>query len=66
MKDWVNKNTEYFGRSGEPLDAAVAIVMSGAMMVTIAEVSLAADEERARRVADSVIEVLSRLKNSSS
>jgi AcrR family transcriptional regulator len=66
LMDWVSKNTEFFARGGEPLDSAVAIVMTGAMMLAVAEVSLAADEERARCIADSVIEVLSRLENSSS
>jgi AcrR family transcriptional regulator len=66
LVDWVSKNTEFFARGGEPLDAAVAIVMTGAMMLAVAEVSLAADAKRARRIADGVIEVLSRLENSSS
>jgi hypothetical protein len=39
----------------------VAIVMTGAMMVAVAEMSLAADEQAAQRIADGVIEVLSRL-----
>lgn len=66
LVEWVSKNTEFFARGGEPLDAAVAIVMTGAMMLAVAEVSLAADAKRARRIADGVIEVLSRLENSSS
>src|SRR6185437_7249399 len=31
LMEWVSKNTEFFARSGEPLDEAVAIVMTGAM-----------------------------------
>jgi hypothetical protein len=65
VTDWVSKNTEFFARSGEPLDAAVAIVMTGAMMVAIAEVALAADAKRARQIVDGVIAVLSRLDSSS-
>jgi AcrR family transcriptional regulator len=61
LSDWVSKNTEFFARTGEPLDEAVAIVMTGAMMVAVAEMSLAADEQAAQRIADGVIEVLSRL-----
>ena len=61
LRDWVSKNTEFFARSGEPLDEAVAIVMTGAMIVAVAEMSLAADAQTARRIADGVIEVLGRL-----
>jgi AcrR family transcriptional regulator len=60
--DWVSRNTEFFARSGEPLDEAAAIVMTGAMMLAVAEVSLAPDVARARQIADSVLEVLSRLR----
>ena len=35
LRDWVSKNTEFFARSGEPLDEAVAIVMTGAMMLAV-------------------------------
>lgn len=61
LSDWVSKNTEFFGRNGEPLDEAVAIVMTGAMMVAVAEMALSADPQTARRIEDGVIEVLSRL-----
>ncbi len=59
--DWISRNTEFFARSGEPLDEAAAIVMTGAMMLAVAEVALAPDVARARQLADSVLEVLSRL-----
>jgi hypothetical protein len=36
--------------------------MTGAMMLAVAEVSLAPDAVRARQLADSVLEVLSRLR----
>ena len=61
LRDWVGKNTEFFARSGEPLDEAVAIVMTGAMMLAVSEVARAADSARARQIADGVISVLSRL-----
>jgi AcrR family transcriptional regulator len=61
LADWVSKNTEFFGRSGEPLDAAVAIVLTGAMSLAVAEMSLAADARAAKSIADGVIEVLSGL-----
>jgi AcrR family transcriptional regulator len=61
MTDWVGRNTQFFARRGEPLDEAVAIVMTGAMMVAVAKVSRADDAAHARRIADGVISVLSRL-----
>lgn len=61
LRDWVGKNTEFFARSGEPLDEAVAIVMTGAMMLAVSEVARAADCIRARQIADGVISVMSRL-----
>jgi AcrR family transcriptional regulator len=59
--EWVTRNTEFFARSGEPLDEAAAIVMTGALMLAVTEVSLAADDARARQLADGVLEVLARL-----
>lgn len=59
--DWVTRNTEFFARSGEPLDEAAAIVMTGALMLAVTEVSLAADDGRARQLADGVLAVLARL-----
>jgi AcrR family transcriptional regulator len=62
VADWVSRNTEFFARSGEPLDEAAAIVMTGAIMLAVAEVALAPDVASARRIADGVLEVLSRLR----
>lgn len=61
LADWVRKNAEFFARSGEPLDEAAAIVMTGAMMLAVAEVSLASDTETARQLAAGVLAVLARL-----
>lgn len=61
LADWVQRNTEFFARSGEPLGEAAAIVLTGAMMLAMTEVALAADEARARHLADGVLEVVSRL-----
>ena len=58
---WVARNTEFFARNGEPLDEAAAIVMTGAMLLAVAEVALAPDAARAQQIADGVLEVLSRL-----
>ncbi|MGD0374891.1 MAG: TetR/AcrR family transcriptional regulator [Streptosporangiaceae bacterium] len=61
LTEWVSKNAEFFARSGEPHDQAAAVVTTGALMLTVAEVALSADPARARKIADGVIEVLSRL-----
>jgi AcrR family transcriptional regulator len=61
LADWVRRNAEFFARSGEPLDEAAAIVLTGAMMLAVAEVSLAPDSAAARQLADGVLAVLARL-----
>jgi AcrR family transcriptional regulator len=61
LAEWVGKNAEFFARSGEPHEQAAAVVTTGALMLAVAEVSLSEDTARARKLADGVIEVLSRL-----
>jgi AcrR family transcriptional regulator len=61
LADWVSMNTEFFVRSEEPLNEAVAIVMTGALGLCGAELSLSEDAEHMRKIVDGVIEVLSRL-----
>ena len=39
--------------------------MTGALMLAVAEISLSADTERAREIADGVIQVLSRIETPS-
>lgn len=63
--EWSSRNAEYFARSGEPLDEAVSIVMTGALMLAVAEISLSADTERARGIVEGVIQVLSRVESAS-
>jgi AcrR family transcriptional regulator len=65
IADWVRMNTEFFVRSEEPLDKAVAIVMTGALGLCGAELSLSDDAEHTRKITDGVIEVLSRLERPS-
>jgi AcrR family transcriptional regulator len=62
LADWMGMNTEFFVRSGEPLDEAVAIVMTGALGLCATELSLSPDAGHNRKIADGVIEVLSRLR----
>jgi len=66
LAEWVTTIAEFFARGGEPLQDAVAIVMIGAMTLAVTEVSLAIDTARARSIADSVIQVLSRMEIPSS
>jgi AcrR family transcriptional regulator len=61
MAEWVSMNTEFFVRGGEPLDEAVAIVMTGALALCATELSLSSDAARTRKIADGVIKVLSRV-----
>jgi AcrR family transcriptional regulator len=59
LREWADKNADFFARSAEPLDEALAVVMTGALMLAVAEVSLGEDAGRAERLADGVLEVLS-------
>ncbi len=61
--DWAMKNIEFFARSAEPVDEAVAVVLTGAMVMAVAEVSLDDDASRMRRLADGVLQVMSRIEN---
>jgi AcrR family transcriptional regulator len=61
LSDWVTRNTEFFVRSGEPLDEAAAIVMTGALLLAVTEVSVSSDDARARQLADGILMVLARL-----
>jgi AcrR family transcriptional regulator len=61
LREWADRNAEFFGRSPEPVDEAVSVVLTGALMLTVAEVALCEDAQRARRLADSVLEIMSRI-----
>lgn len=63
IQEWATKNAEFFARSAEPVDEAVAVVLTGAMVMAVAEVSLAEDAARMRRLADGVLQVMSRIEN---
>jgi AcrR family transcriptional regulator len=64
LREWADRNAEFFARSAEPVDEAVAVVLTGALMLAVAEVALCEDMERARRLADSVLEIMSRIDGS--
>ena len=61
LREWAERNAEFFARSAEPADEAVSVVLTGALMLTVAEVALCDDPRRARRLADSVLEIMSRI-----
>jgi AcrR family transcriptional regulator len=58
QREWAGINAEFFARGTEPADDAVAIVLTGALMLAVAEVSLGSDTEAARSLADRVIKVI--------
>ena len=49
LREWAGRNADFFARSAEPMDEAVAVVMTGALMLAVAEVSLDEDAAHARR-----------------
>ena len=59
LREWASRNADFFARSAEPSDEAVAVVMTGALMLAVAEVSLSEDAAYARRLAGGVLDVLS-------
>jgi AcrR family transcriptional regulator len=66
QREWAEKNAEFFGRGtdlgGTDLAGdAVAVVLTGALNLAVAEVSLGPDVAAARSLADQVIEVIARI-----
>jgi AcrR family transcriptional regulator len=59
LREWASGNADFFARSAGPADEAVAVVMTGALMLAVAEVSLDEDAAHARRLACGVLDVLS-------
>ena len=59
LRDWADRNADFFARGTDPLDEALAVVMTGALMLAVAEVSLGEDAGHARRLADGVLSVMS-------
>jgi AcrR family transcriptional regulator len=62
LSDWVARNTQLFARSGVPLDEAAGIVLTGALWLVSLEVARAPDEDHARQLADSALQVLSSMR----
>ena len=66
LREWAERNAQFFARSAEPVDEAVSVVLTGALMLTVAEVALCEDARRARRLAGSVLEIMSRIDDQAS
>jgi AcrR family transcriptional regulator len=62
LSHYVSRNTEFFARSGEPLDELAGIMLTGALWLVTFEVVNAPDEDRARQLAEAALEMLSRLR----
>jgi AcrR family transcriptional regulator len=62
LSAWVARNTRLFARSGEALDEAAGVLLTGALWLVAFEIGRAPDEARARQLADSALDVLSRLR----
>lgn len=58
VREWAIRNAEFFARSEEPDDEPLAVVLTGAMVMAVAEVTLGDDAGRARRIADGVLRVM--------
>jgi AcrR family transcriptional regulator len=61
QREWADKNAEFFARGSEPGGDAVAIVLTGALMLAVAEVSLSVDVAAAQALAGRVIKVIGRI-----
>jgi hypothetical protein len=61
MREWAEQNAEFFARSAEPADEAVSVVLTGALILAVGEVAICEDARRARRLADGVLEIMSRI-----
>jgi AcrR family transcriptional regulator len=59
LREWASRNADFFARSAEPMDEAVAVVMTGALMLAVAEVSLDEDAGHAGWLARGVLDVMS-------
>jgi len=62
LSQWVAMNAEFFARAGRPVNPATAIVVTGAMVTALSEMAQAPDTATALCIADSVLEVLGRLR----
>ncbi|GAB3462573.1 hypothetical protein GCM10027570_49130 [Streptomonospora sediminis] len=60
LREWTDRNVALFRKADEPVDEALLMVVSGAMLVAVTEVIRRSDTD-ARRLADDITGLLSRL-----
>ncbi|WP_017610764.1 TetR/AcrR family transcriptional regulator [Nocardiopsis xinjiangensis] len=60
LTGWTDRNVALFRKADEPVDEALLIVVSGAMLIAVAEV-VRRDDVDARRLADDITDLLSTL-----
>lgn len=63
LRQWTSRNAALFRKADEPVDEALLMVVSGAMMLAVTEVVHQDDRTEARRLADNVMTVLARLES---
>lgn len=61
LREWTSRNAALFRKAEEPVDEALLMVVSGAMLLAVTEVVHREDRAEARRLADNVTAVLARL-----
>ncbi|RCV54394.1 TetR/AcrR family transcriptional regulator [Marinitenerispora sediminis] len=61
LRAWTDRNVALFRKAEEPVEEALLMVVSGAMLLAVGEVVRREDRAAARRLADDVIEVLAGL-----
>lgn len=62
LTGWTDRNVALFRKADEPVDEALLIVVSGAMLVAVVEV-VRRDDVDARRLADDITDLLSTLQS---
>ncbi|MBV2362856.1 TetR/AcrR family transcriptional regulator [Streptomonospora nanhaiensis] len=60
LRQWTDRNVALFRKADEPVDEALLMVVSGAMLLAVTEV-IRRDDTEARRLADDITGLLSRL-----
>ncbi|MDA0566007.1 TetR/AcrR family transcriptional regulator [Streptomonospora sp. S1-112] len=60
LRQWTDRNVALFRKADEPVDEALLMVVSGAMLLAVTEV-IRRDDAEARRLADDITGLLSRL-----
>lgn len=61
LRAWTDRNAALFRKAEEPVDEALVMVVSGTMILVVAEIVRREETEDARRLADEVTALLSRV-----